>query len=57
MLKINPQYLKDAKGKESLVVLSVKDFKAIIEELEGTKFDKERLIDEIKLVPRKDIYE
>ena len=46
MLKIHPQYLKDANGKESLVVLSVKDFRAIIEELED--MEDIRLYDEAK---------
>ena len=46
MLKIHPQYLKDANGKESMVVLSVKDFKAIIEELEDA--EDVRLYDEAK---------
>ncbi|MEO7312524.1 MAG: hypothetical protein ABIX01_19215 [Chitinophagaceae bacterium] len=34
MLSIHPQYIKDANGHNSLVVLPVKDFEAIIEELE-----------------------
>ena len=46
MRKINPQYLKNANGKESFVVLSVKDFKAIIEELED--MEDVRLYDEAK---------
>lgn len=46
MRKINPQYLKNANGKESMVVLSVKDFKAIIEELED--MEDVRLYDEAK---------
>ena len=46
MLKIHPQYLKDGNGKESLVVLSVKDFNAIIEELED--MEDVRLYDEAK---------
>ena len=34
MLTINPQYLKDADGNKSLVVLPVKEFENIMEELE-----------------------
>ncbi len=35
MLTIHPQYIKDANGNESLVILSVVEFDAIMEELEG----------------------
>ena len=34
MITVHPQYIKDANGKKSLVVLSVKEFNSIIEELE-----------------------
>lgn len=34
MLTINPQYITDNTGKKISVVLSMKDFKAILEELE-----------------------
>ena len=34
MLTVNPQYLKDADGNKSLVVLPVKEFENIMEELE-----------------------
>ena len=34
MLTINPQYIKDADGNKSLVVLPVKEFENIMEELE-----------------------
>ena len=34
MLTIHPQYIKDNKGNESLVVLPAKEFNTLIEELE-----------------------
>jgi len=34
-LTIHPQYIKDAKGKRSFVVLSIGDFDKIMEELES----------------------
>jgi hypothetical protein len=30
MITVHPQYIKDAKGNKSLVVLSAKEFKAIM---------------------------
>ena len=35
ILKISPQYIKDAKGKRSFVVLSIGDFDKVMEELES----------------------
>ncbi|MVN23296.1 hypothetical protein [Mucilaginibacter arboris] len=46
MLTINPQYLKDENGERSLVVLSAKEFDAIMEELED--LEDIRLYDEAK---------
>lgn len=46
MLTINPQYLKDENGEKSLVVLSAKEFDAIMEELED--LEDVRLYDEAK---------
>ena len=34
MLTIHPQYIKDANGEKSLVILPVKEFDTIMEELE-----------------------
>lgn len=34
MLTIHPQYIKDSNGNESLVILTAKEFEAIMEELE-----------------------
>ncbi len=34
MIAIHPQYIKDANGQKSLVILPVKEFDTIIEELE-----------------------
>ncbi len=46
MLKLSPQYITDKKGKKISVVLSIKDFKALIEELEDLEDIK--LYDEAK---------
>lgn len=46
MLKLHPQYLNDAQGKKSFVILTTKEFDAIIEELED--IDDVRLYDEAK---------
>ncbi len=46
MLNIHPQYIKDANGNKSLVVLSVKEFDTIMEELEDLEDIK--LYDEAK---------
>ncbi len=37
MLTVHPQYITDKTGKKISVVLSMKDFKAIMEELEDIK--------------------
>lgn len=34
MIAIHPQYIKDANGKKSLVVLTAKEFDSLMEELE-----------------------
>lgn len=46
MLTVHPQYIKDANGKKSLVVLPAKEFGAIMEELE--ELEDIRLYDEAK---------
>ena len=46
MLKVHPQFIKDAKGNNSHVVLPAKEFDAILEELED--FADIRLYDEGK---------
>ena len=43
---IHPQYIKDTNGKKSLVILPVKEFDAIMEELE--ELEDIRLYDEAK---------
>ena len=43
---IHPQYIKDANGKKSLVILPAKEFDAIMEELE--ELEDIRLYDEAK---------
>ena len=46
MLKVHPQYIKDAKGQKSLVVISAKEFDSILEELE--ELEDIKLYDEAK---------
>ncbi len=46
MLDLHPQYIKDANGEKSLVILSAKEFETIIEELE--ELEDVKLYDEAK---------
>jgi PHD/YefM family antitoxin component YafN of YafNO toxin-antitoxin module len=46
MLTVNPQYIKDAKGNKSLVVLTAKEFNTLMEELD--ELEDIRLYDEAK---------
>jgi PHD/YefM family antitoxin component YafN of YafNO toxin-antitoxin module len=46
MITVHPQYIKDANGQKSLVILSVKEFDIIIEELE--ELEDIKLYDEAK---------
>ena len=46
MISIHPQYIKDADGKKSLVILPVKEFDTIIDELE--ELEDIKLYDEAK---------
>ncbi len=46
MITVNPQYITDKKGKKISVVLPMKDFKAIMEELE--ELEDIKLYDEAK---------
>lgn len=46
MISVNPKYITDKKGKKVSVILPMKDFKAILEELE--ELDDIRLFDEAK---------
>lgn len=46
MLTLNPQYITDNAGKKISVVLPIKDFKAIMEELE--ELEDMKLYDEAK---------
>ncbi|MFI5137739.1 MAG: hypothetical protein ACHQIM_07915 [Sphingobacteriales bacterium] len=46
MLTVHPQYIKDADGNKSLVVLSAKEFDTIMEELDD--IEDVRLYDEAK---------
>lgn len=46
MLSIHPQYIKDTDGNKSLVILTVKEFDALMEELDD--IEDVRLYDEAK---------
>ncbi len=46
MLTLHPQFIKDAKGQKSLVVLQAKEFDSILEELE--ELEDIKLYDEAK---------
>lgn len=46
MIAVHPQYIKDANGQKSLVILPVKEFDTIIEELE--KLEDIKLYDQAK---------
>jgi PHD/YefM family antitoxin component YafN of YafNO toxin-antitoxin module len=46
MLTIHPQYIKDANGNKSMVILTAKEFNTLIEELE--ELEDIRLYDEAK---------
>jgi PHD/YefM family antitoxin component YafN of YafNO toxin-antitoxin module len=46
MISIHPQYIKDANGEKSMVILPVKEFDTIIEELE--ELEDIKLYDEAK---------
>ena len=46
MITVHPQYIKDAEGNKSLVVLSAKEFDALMEELE--ELEDIKLFDETK---------
>jgi len=47
MLTLHPQYIKDANGKKSMVILSAKEFESLMEELEDA--EDVRLYDEAML--------
>jgi len=46
MITIHPQYIKDANGKKSLVILPVQEFDSLMEEMENSEDIK--LYDEAK---------
>lgn len=46
MITVHPQYIKDAEGNKSLVVLSAKEFDALMKELE--ELEDIKLFDETK---------
>ncbi|HYC29458.1 MAG TPA: hypothetical protein VEB42_11585 [Chitinophagaceae bacterium] len=46
MLTIHPQYIKDAQGNKTMVVISAKEFDALMEELED--LEDVRIYDEAK---------
>ena len=46
LLSLHPQFIKDAKGKNSMVILSAKEYESIMEELD--MIEDVRLYDEAK---------
>jgi PHD/YefM family antitoxin component YafN of YafNO toxin-antitoxin module len=46
MLTVNPQYIKDANGNKSLVILTAKEFETIMEKLE--ELEDIKLYDDVK---------
>jgi hypothetical protein len=60
MIKVHPQYIKDAQGEKSMVILSVKEFDTIIELLE--EIEDVRLYDEAikndtgERIPMEDVF-
>lgn len=46
MIAVHPQYIKDSNGKKSMVILPIKEFTTIIEELE--ELEDIKLYDEAK---------
>lgn len=61
MLTINPQYLKDENGDKSLVVLSAKEFEAIMEELEDLEdvrlYDEAKNVDTGERIPMNEVFD
>lgn len=47
MLNVNPQFIKDSNGNNSMVVLSIKEFDSLMEELE--ELEDIKLYDQVKL--------
>lgn len=46
MLNVKPQYIKDSNGNNSMVVLSIKEFDSLMEELE--ELEDIKLYDQVK---------
>ena len=46
MLNVKPQYIKDSNGNNSMVVLSIKEFDSLMEELE--ELEDSKLYDQVK---------
>lgn len=61
MLTLHPQYIKDAEGNNSLVVLSTKEFETIMEELEDLEdvrlYDEAKKNDTGERIPMNDVFE
>jgi PHD/YefM family antitoxin component YafN of YafNO toxin-antitoxin module len=60
MLTLHPQYIKDADGNKSLVVLSTKEFETIMEELEDLEdvrlYDEAKKNDTGERIPMNDVF-
>ena len=60
MLTVHPQYIKDANGKKSMVILPVKEFDSIMEELDEMEdirlYDEAQKEDTGERIPMKEVF-
>ena len=60
MIKVHPQYIKDAQGEKSMVILSAKEFDTIIELLEDIEdirlYDEAIKNDTGERIPMEDVF-
>ena len=60
MLKVHPQYIKDANGNKSMVILPAKEFDAIMEAIEDMEdvrlYDEAQKNDDGKRIPMEEAF-
>ena len=60
MLKVHPQYIKDANGNKSMVILPAKEFDAIMEAIEDMEdvrlYDEAKKNDDGKRIPMEEAF-
>ena len=60
MLKVHPQYIKDANGNKSMVILPAKEFDAIMEVIEDMEdvrlYDEAKKNDDGKRIPMEEAF-